>query len=110
MILELPGQIILPYNVQSLGVILDLPTPKVDVIKKFIYLVVGKYQKTCNNLMKVVRDRNLVSVTGISRKYGYWYRSHPSKPTCRQRLKAVGGASKRSERGRSALFKNPLFF
>ena len=34
----------------------------------------------------------------------------PSKPTRRQRLKAVGGASERSERGRSALFKNPLFF
>ena len=35
---------------------------------------------------------------------------HPSKPTRRQRPKAVGGASERSERGRSALFKNPLFF
>ena len=32
---------------------------------------------------------------------------YPSKPTRRQRPKAVGGAS---ERGRSALFKNPLFF
>ena len=28
----------------------------------------------------------------------------------RQRSKAIGGASERSERGRSALFKNPLFF
>ena len=36
--------------------------------------------------------------------------SYPSKPTRRQRPKAVGGASERSERGRSALFKNPLFF
>ena len=36
--------------------------------------------------------------------------SFPSKPTRRQRPKAVGGASERSERGRSALFKNPLFF
>ena len=35
---------------------------------------------------------------------------YPSKPTRRQRPKAVGGASERSERGRSALFKNPLFF
>ena len=34
----------------------------------------------------------------------------PSKPTRRQRPKTVGGASERSERGRSALFKNPLFF
>ena len=34
----------------------------------------------------------------------------PSKPTRRQRPSAVGGASERSERGRSALFKNPLFF
>ena len=35
---------------------------------------------------------------------------YPSKPTRRQRPKAVDGASERSERGRSALFKNPLFF
>ena len=35
---------------------------------------------------------------------------YPRKPTRRQRPKAVGGASERSERGRSALFKNPLFF
>ena len=40
---------------------------------------------------------------------GLWV-PNPSKPTRRQRPKAVGGASERSERGRSALFKNPLFF
>ena len=35
---------------------------------------------------------------------------YPSKPTRRQQPKAVGGTSKSSERGRSALFKNSLFF
>ena len=34
----------------------------------------------------------------------------PSKPTRCQQPKAVGSASERSERGRSTLFKNPLFF
>ena len=37
-------------------------------------------------------------------------RFYASKPTRRQQPKAVGGASEHSERGRSALFKNPLFF
>ena len=35
---------------------------------------------------------------------------NPNKPTRRQRPKAIGGASECSERGRSALFQNPLFF
>ena len=35
---------------------------------------------------------------------------NPSKPTRRHRPQAGGGASERSERGRSTLFKNPLFF
>ena len=35
---------------------------------------------------------------------------NPSKHTRCQRPSAVGSASERSERGRSTLFKNPLFF
>ena len=53
---------------------------------------------------------------GIGSKYSRVRTKHsrtlinPSKPTRHQRPKAVGGASERSERGRSALFKNPLYF
>ena len=42
--------------------------------------------------------------------FSFFLFNFPSKPTRRQRPKAVGGASERSERGRSALFKNALFF
>ena len=37
----------------------------------------------------------------------YKWQEHPFYPS---KSKAVGGASERSERGRSAFFKNPLFF
>ena len=52
---------------------------------------------------KIVIAILLISCTNFPEIY-------PSKPTSRQRPKAVGGASERSERRRSALFKNPLFF
>ena len=49
----------------------------------------------------IYADLACVQLVNIDYKPAY-----PSKPTRRQRPKAVGGASERSERGRSALFKN----
>ena len=66
--------------------------------------------KICQLIIENVQDKNPADYDKRTPLHFAAEKGHPSKPTRRQRPKAVGGASERSERGRSALFKNPLFF